>query len=115
MSKIITSVLLMMLAASAQATDSKYEYLGNECVAKYHAIWESTGSQPLAANFQAACYLGLQAGIDGDEQQQREAAETIAANSKDAETGMGDESAMLAVAQSQLFLHEYERAWKAAH
>lgn len=113
--KTLIAAALLVAGAAHADNDGKYDYLGNECKARYQAIWDATGSQPLAANFQAACYLGLMAGIDGDTKAQREQAEVVAKYAKDAETGMGDMTAITAVAQANLFLHEYERAYQVAH
>lgn len=112
---LISAAVLVAGASHAGTNDGKYDYLGNECKARYQAIWDATGSQPLAANFQAACYLGLMAGIDGDTKAQREQAEVVAKYAKDAETGMGNMEAITAVAQANLFLHEYERSYQVAH
>lgn len=112
---LIAATVLMAGAAHAGTNDGKYDYLMNECKARYEAIWNATGSQPLAANFQAACGLGLMAGIDGDTKAQREQAEVVAKYAKDAETGMGDIMAITNVALANLFLHEYERGYQVAH
>lgn len=112
---LIAAAVLMAGAAHAETNNGKYDYLFNDCKARYEAIWNATGNQPLAANYQAACGLGLMAGVKGDTKAKREAEDEVAANSKDAETGMGDMTAITTVALANLFLHEYERAYQVAH
>lgn len=112
---LIATALLVAGAAHAGKEAGEHEYLFHECDAKYHAILDATGSQPLAANFNAACGIGLAAGLKGDKEAQREAAEIVAKYAPQAETGMGDAEAIFIVAQYQLFLHEYERGYQVTH
>ncbi|HBM2815713.1 TPA: hypothetical protein LU109_003625 [Enterobacter hormaechei subsp. xiangfangensis] len=113
--KLLIAAALIGAAGAAQAHTGKYEYLYNDCTRMAEELARMGADKPFIANMEGSCALGIEAGLKGFEADRRQFIEWREQEIPNAQTGMGDAAAIFKVAQYDIFLKQYDRAFAVTH